>query len=158
MKHTYLYPIADGELWLWRAARMDAWDLFGSPDLEADGEEWRLHREIGEASAKARDELHKRLKSRDRVCIGRSYVIPGSLCDVAKERAREADATVRDITQELWEAPYFYGHTWAWVIGSLKIAGEGGGRDEWADLQVFCKAHRCTKENGKRTRVIPVWM
>jgi hypothetical protein len=158
VKHTYLYPIEDGELWLWQAARMDASELFGGPGEGASDEEFRLHVSLGDALGSARELLMKRLETRDRVCIGRSYVIPGSLDDAAKEREREADGTVKDLTRELWDAPYFYGTLWAYVIGTLKIGAGQGGRDEWPDIQAFCKTHRVTKGNDKRTRVIPVWM
>jgi hypothetical protein len=158
VKHTYLYPIEDGELWLWRSARTDATDLFGSPGVDAAEEEFQLHVILGDALGSARELLMRRLKRRDRVCIGQSYMIPGSRCEAAQEREAEADSTVREITQELWRAPYFYGTTWANVVSTLKKTAGRDGRDEWPDIQAFCNAHRCTKENGKRTRVIPVWM
>lgn len=158
MKHTYLYPLEDGELWLWRAARMGGADLFGNPVAAAPDEEWVLHVQTSEVLDRARAELHRRLEPRDRVCIGRHYVIPGSHCETARERAWSADGTVRSVTGELWEAPYFHGHTYANVFGALaKVAGRDG-RDDWRSIEAFCRKYRCTPDNGKRFRVVPVWM
>lgn len=158
MRYTYLFPLEDGELPLWRMARMGAADLFDSPDEEPPSPMWEHYIRLSDALGDARGELHKRLESRDRICIGRHYVIPGSLCEVAQSHEREADATVRVITRELWDAPYFYSHTYLNTYSALeKVAGRDG-RDVWSEIKAFCVKHQVTKENGRRIRVVPVWM
>lgn len=159
MKHTYIYPIGDEELCLWRTSRMGAEDLFGYPDVDKSPDtEWVLQSRISDALGAARDELHKRLETRDRICIGRHYMIPGSLSEVARSHEWDADRTVREITQKLWDAPHFYGHTFVDVRSRLiKTAGQDG-RDDRDVIDAFCKEHRVTKDNGKRIRVVPVWM
>lgn len=158
MKHTYLYPLEDGELWLWRAARMGGSDLFGGPDTAAPEEEWGLYVRTSEALDRARAELHRRLEPRDRICIGRHYVIPGSHCETAREREREADGTVRSFTERLWEAPYCHGHTYADTVNDLRKTAGRDGRDDWETIEAFCQKYRCTPDNGKRFRVVPVWI
>lgn len=152
MKHTYLYPLEDGELPLWRMARMGAADLFGSPEEEPPSATWEHYITLGDALGDAREELHKRLESRDRVCIGRHYVIPGSLCEVAQSHEREADQVVRYVTEQLWDAPVFDRTLFANVWDKLKRTDGRDGSDGWADsICLFLGTHR-----GRR--VIPVWM
>lgn len=151
MKHTYLYPLRDGELWLWRAARMDATDLFGSPDADtAPDVEGSLAVGISDALGAARDELHKRIKDRPSICIGRHYVIPDSLCDVAREREVEADQVVRNISYRFWDAAHLHRIPYADTYNELKKGAGLNGRDDWAALQEFLATHR-----GQR--VVPVW-
>jgi hypothetical protein len=158
VKHTYLYPLKDGELPLWRMARTGAADLFDSPQEEPPSVMWEHYMRLSDALGAARDELHKRLESRDRICIGRHYMIPGSLCEVAQSHERDADQVVRYVTRDLWDAPLFYGITWANVVGTLQRAAGQDGRDEWAEIQGFCAVNRMSKDNGKGIRVVPVWM
>ncbi|MCP9209550.1 hypothetical protein [Streptomyces cucumeris] len=151
MKHTYLYPLKEGERWLWRAGRMDGADLFSSPDTDAPDVEWSLSVGIADAVGAARNQLHERLHERERICVGRHYVIPGSLCEVAQERAREADQAVHRITEAFWDAQHLdgipYANAYSWL---KKVAGQGG-RDDWKAIRNFLVAYR-------RWRVIPVWM
>lgn len=152
MKHTYLCPLEDGELWLWRASRADCADLFGDPDVDdSQGVDWDLNARVGDALAKAREELHRRLESRDQICIGRHYAVPGSLCDVARGREREADTTVRSLTLELWDAPPLSGSLFAIVWAELSRTAGRDGRDDWAEISAFLDKHR-------DHRVVPVWM
>jgi len=158
VKHTYLYPLEDGELPLWRMARTGATDLFNSPDGDPPSPMWEHFTRLSDALGEARGELHKRLESRDRICIGRHYVIPGSFCEVARSREREADDVVRLITRDLWEAPYFRTPLCRDVLSLLKGTAGQGGRDDWAAIRAFCSKYHVTKENGRRFRVVPVWM
>lgn len=152
MKHTYLYPLEDGELPLWRMARMGAADLFG--DVHESDVQFYLG--LSDALGEAREELHKRLESRDRICIGRHYVIPGSLCEVAQDRARSADGVVREITELLWDAPIFRGDLYTLTFAHLKRSAGRGGRDAWGGIDAFLRAH--TEEPEGSHRIIPVWM
>ena len=151
MKHTYLYPLEEGELWLWRAGRMGCSDLFGDPETRAPNEEWRLDVEIADALGAARDELRKRLESRDRICIGRHYMIPESLCEVAQGREADADRTVRDITRRFWDAVHLDSYAYADTYNELKETAGRDGRDDWETVRNFLATHR-------RRRVVPVWM
>lgn len=85
-------------------------------------------------------------------------MIPGSLCEVAQSHERNADRTVREITRKLWDAPYFYGPTYANVRSLLAKTAGRDDRDDGDAIDAFCKEHRVTKDNGKRIRVVPVWM
>lgn len=156
MKHTYLYPITDQELWLWRASRMDGSDLFGSPPADAPDVEWSLDHGIGESLFAARNELHKRLKSRDRICIGRHYVIPGSLCEAAQDRQRLADITVCRVTELLWDAPYFIPRFREEVYVLLEPVAGRDGRDSLVEIRDFLKY--CGSPSENQIRVVPVWM
>jgi hypothetical protein len=156
VKHTYLYPITSAELWLWRASRMDGGDLFGNPPVDAPDAEWSLCVGIADAIGAARTELHKRLETRDRICIGRHYVIPGSLDEGARARGRDADGTVRGLTELLWDAPPFLDDTYGLAYVELKATAGTGGRDEWSEIRSFLGKHVSTQENP--VRLVPVWM
>lgn len=151
VKHTYLYPLEDEEGWLWRVARTSGSDLFGDPDVEAPDGEWLMSVRISEALEEARSELHERLRSRDRICIGRHYVIPDSLHRGARERAKQADGVVSVITRELWEAPVLNGLVYANVVSRLKGTTGRDGQDDWNTISAFLSRYR-----GRR--VVPVWM
>lgn len=151
MKHTYLYPLEDGELWLWRAGRMGGSDLFGDPEVGAPDADWVLNAQVADALGAVRDRLMKRLESRDRICIGRQYMIPGSLCEVAQSRERDADQTVREITAEFWDAAHLDGYPYANTYSRLKKVAGQDGRDDWGTIKNFLVSHR-------RQRLIPVWM
>ncbi len=157
MKHTYLYPLMPGEKWLWRAARMNAADLFGPDDMEESDPAYLLPLRVGDEIAGARTELHRRLKSRDRICAGEHYLIPGSLCEVAQERGRDADWIVRNVTMEIWEPLPFGGIRYANVRMELVKGAGQKGRSEAEEIRAFCSANRATPENPK-PMVIPVWM
>jgi hypothetical protein len=156
MKHTYLYPLAAGERWLWRAARMDAGDLFGLPDTEEIQPLWVMESRISDVIDQAREELHRRLESRDRICIGRHYVIPGSLCEGAQDRARSADGVVRGITERLWDAPLFRGDLYTFTLTELRRSAGRGGRDGWGDIAAFLRTYGMVP--AEPYRLVPVWM
>jgi hypothetical protein len=78
-------------------------------------------------------------------------MIPGSLCEVAKEREAEADRAVRLITEELWDAPILVGGVYANVWSHLKHVAGQDGRDDYDTIMNFLRTHR-----GQM--VIPVWM
>lgn len=151
VKHTYLYPLESGEEWLWQASRCDAVDLFGNPALDAPETLWQLSVKVGGAVANVREEFHKRLESRDRVCIGRHYVVPGSRCDAAQDRAQEADLTVHAVTVSTWDAPPLDGTHYANTFALLSGVAGRDGRDGWEDIRKFLVAYRGHK-------VVPVWM
>lgn len=151
-KHSYLYPLRDDERWLWRTARMDGSDLFGTPDPDtAPPSEWVLNVGVSEALGAVRDELHRRLESRPRICIGRHYAIPGSLCESAQAHEIEADWTVREVTGLTWDAPSLGGDVLSLVQVALHRSAGQDGRDDWGTIEPFLTSHR-----GQR--VIPVWM
>lgn len=156
MKHTYLYPLEPGERWLWRAARMEAGDLFGLPDTDEIRPLWTMQSRISEAVGEAREELYKRLESRDRICIGRHYVIPGTLDEGAQDRARSADGVVREITKKLWDAPLFRGDLYTFVFTELRRSAGRGGRDEWRDIDTFLRTYGMIPTEPYR--IVPVWM
>jgi hypothetical protein len=158
VKHTYLFPLGKGERWLWRTARMDAGDLFGLPDTEEIEPLWVMQARIADAIGEAREELHERLKSRDRICIGRHYVIPGTLCEGAQDRARSADGVVREITEMLWDAPLFRGELYTRTFQHLERSAGRGGRDGWGDIAAFLRTYGMLPEEGEHYRLVPVWM
>lgn len=156
MKHTYLYPLEPGERWLWRAARMGAGDLFGVPDTNEVQPLLVIESRIADALGEAQKELHKRLESRDRICIGRHHVIPGSLDGVEPERARSADGVVRGITERLWDAPLFRGDLYTYVFTELERTAGRWGRDEWGDIAAFLRTYGMSP--AEPYRLVPVWM
>lgn len=151
MKHTYLYPVVNNDLWLWRAGRMDADDLFGVPNLNAPDDFWAMNVGIADALGAARKRLFGRLKNRDRICVGRHYAIPGSLSDTAQERQREADLVVHQITSLTWDAPILDSYLSNEMRLLLRQSAGTEGRDEWSEISTFLAA-----QEGHR--VIPVWM
>lgn len=156
MKHTYLHPLHADELWLWRAARMDAGDLFGMPGTEDVDSVWSIELGISDALGRAREELHRRLNSRDRICVGRHYVIPGTLDEGAQDRARSADVTVHGLTRELWDAPVFTGDVYTKVYLQLERTAGRDGRDTWAEMLPFLRMYGFAP--AEPWRVVPVWM
>lgn len=156
MKRTYLYPLEQGERWLWRAARMDDCDLYGTPDTEEIEPLWTMRERIANVIGEAREELEKRLESRDHICIGRHYVIPGSLDEAAQERARSADGVVREITERLWDAPLFRGDLYTFTFKELERSAGHGGRDEWPEIAAFLRTYGMIPEQPYR--LVPVWM
>lgn len=130
-------------------ARTGTSDLYETPEGEPPSVEWSAYMRIGDALGDARKELRKRLEDRDRICIGRHYVIPGSFCEVAQDRARSADGVVREITELLWDAPLFR-------FAHLKRSAGRGGRDAWGDIDAFLRAHTAEPEGSHR--LVPVWM
>jgi hypothetical protein len=135
---------------------MDAGDLFGLPDTEEIEPLWTMQSRISEAVGEARDELYKRLKSRDRICIGRHYVIPGTLDEGAQDRACSADGVVRTITEVLWDAPLFRGSLYTCVYTELHRSAGRGGRDAWGDIAAFLRMYG--KVPADPYRLVPVWM
>ncbi|MEV8335079.1 hypothetical protein [Streptomyces niveus] len=79
MKHTYLYPLPDDALFLWRAGRTSASDLFGHPPVTADVSLWTVLASLDEQFSDARDAVMRLIVSSDRRCIGQGYTIPWSL-------------------------------------------------------------------------------
>jgi hypothetical protein len=135
---------------------MDAGDLFGIPDTEEIRPLWVTQARISDAIGEARDELHRRLESRDRICIGRQYVIPGTLDEGAQDRARSADGVVRGITEKLWDAPLFRGDLYTFVFTELRRSAGRGGRDSWGDIAQFL--HTYGMIPAEPYRLVPVWM
>jgi hypothetical protein len=156
VKHTYLYVLPPGKTWLWNAARRGATDLTGSPDEDAPQEDWTHYIRLSDHLGHLRDLLHKEIEDQPRVCIGRHYVIPGSLCGVAQERARAADLTVHRITRALWDAPRFEGAVFDTVRGELeRNAGCEHDRD-WREIRRFLIEYKGSPE--RTVRLVPVWM
>lgn len=151
MKNTYLYVPNDADLWLWWGGRMGAADLFGDPELSAPDSEWALNAHVSEALGAVRDVLHKRLESCDRVHIGQHYMIPGSRCEVTREREARADTAVREITRLTWDAPFILDHLVDSLGALLRGMPVSGYRDGWVQIEAFLGSNR-----GRR--VIPVWM
>ncbi|MER6605727.1 hypothetical protein ABT282_07380 [Streptomyces sp. NPDC000927] len=150
MKHICLYALEDGEEWLWRVSRRDASDLFGSPGADAPDVMWDLDRKVSDALSEARENFLARLIERDRICVGRHYVVPGSLCEGARARAEEADPIVREITDLTWDAPVLDQDLYSYIRVRLGRAAGQDGRDDQKVIDNFLDANR-----GRR--VVPVW-
>ena len=151
MKNTYLYVLDDADLWMWYGSRMDASDMTDGPGEAASGHEWKLYVSLSDAIGSVRDTLHKRLESCDRVHIGQHYMIPGSRCEVAREREAEASTVVREVTRLTWDAPFILDHLVDSLAALLRVAPVDEYRDSWTQVEAFLNSNR-----GRR--VIPVWM
>lgn len=150
MKHTYLYPLPEKSLFLWRAGRAYTSDLFGDP--EGDSEEWLLLVTLDEQLGQAREALAHRIKDTARVCLGRSYVIPGSVRPDDKEFGREIHPSTREITRLLWDAPHLDAILRTLVVSALGLPeADVSGRDPFDEIVRFLQAH-------EGHRLVPVWM
>ncbi|MGA5442267.1 hypothetical protein ACPCKW_22495 [Streptomyces griseoincarnatus] len=148
MKHTYLYPLPDDAVFLWRLGRTSASDLFGLPG-EPD-EQWMTLITLDDAFGTARETVMRLIEDADRVCLGRRYVVPGSLDPASPEVEEGVERATREVTHLLWDAPLLSGELTARVLATLS-SGRAPGRDPLVDIAAFLRAH-----DGRR--VIPVWM
>ncbi|MDW4912542.1 hypothetical protein [Streptomyces californicus] len=150
MKHTYVDPLPTDAVFLWRAGRQTANDLFGSPaDLP---DEWMRLVALDEELGAAREALSRLIEGSDRVCLGRWYCIPRSLHPQIADIEEGVHASTREVTGLLWDAPFLEPSLRNRVEAALGLPDAAvPGRDPAADITRFLRVHA-----GQR--LIPFWM
>lgn len=152
MKHTYLTTLPAGKRWLWTAGRAGAADLFLSPETgDGTDPDWQKYIALSNHLGHMQELFHAAIEDEPRVCIGRHYMIPGSLCEVSQEREGMASETVRLVTLWTWDAPELADTILFRLRTTLSRSTGQDGMDSRADLMAFLDAH-------KGRRVVPVWM
>ncbi|MFI1225978.1 MULTISPECIES: hypothetical protein [Streptomyces] len=150
MKRTYLYPLPDDALFLWRAGRQTATDLFGVPADSPDM--WTRLVALDEQLGEAREAVARLIKDADRVCLGQRYAIPGSLHPQSVDVEEDIHASTRKVTCLLWDAPLLEPRLRVQVDVALAIRNtEVPGRDPAALITRFLQIH-------EGQRLIPFWM
>ncbi|MFF3730948.1 hypothetical protein ACFYXM_11645 [Streptomyces sp. NPDC002476] len=150
MKHTYLYPLPDEALFLWRAGRQTATDLFGLPADSPDM--WTRLVALDEQLGEARETVARLIENADRVCLGQRYAIPRSLHPQIADVEEDVHASPRTVTCLLWDAPLLDPSLRTLVVTALGLPhAEVLGRDPAADITRFLQAH-------EHQRLIPFWM
>lgn len=151
MKHTYLYTLPPGKTWLWTAGRAGASDLFRSPEVDGPEGDWVKYVGLSSHLGSMQDALHKAIKEEPRVCIGKHYMIPGSLCEVSQSREAEASETVRLVTLWTWDAPVLEGTTLFRLRTTLNRPTDSEGMSSRAERMAFLEAN-----TGRQ--IVPIWM
>ncbi|MCZ0984279.1 hypothetical protein O1L60_46840 [Streptomyces diastatochromogenes] len=150
MKHTYLYPLPDDALFLWRAGRQSATDLFGVPADSPDM--WTRLVALDEQLGEARETVARLIEDADRVCLGQRYAIPGSINPQITDIEEDVHASTRTVTCLLWDAPLLDPSLRTVVVTALGLPDvEVPGRDPAAVITRFLQAH-------EHQRLIPFWM
>ncbi|MFF4188449.1 hypothetical protein ACFYZ9_35150 [Streptomyces sp. NPDC001691] len=151
MKHTYLYPLPDDALFLWRSGRGTATDLFGTPAAD-NPDAWMVLLALDEQFGAARDAVARLVQDADRVCLGRRYAIPGSLDPAIADFEDGVHPSTREVTRLLWDAPLLNPSLRTLVVAALGLPdAHVPGRDPLPEIIRFLQAH-------EGQRLIPVWM
>jgi hypothetical protein len=149
MKHTFLYPLPSDTLFLWRAGRQTATDLFGVPADSPDM--WMRLVALDEQLAEARETVTRLIEDADLVCLGWRYAIPGSLHPQIADIEEDVLASTRTVTCLLWDAPLLDPSLRAVVVTALGPPdAEVPGRDPATDITRFLQAH-------EHQRLLPFW-
>lgn len=150
MKHTYLYPLPASARFLWRVGRADVADLFGYPeesDYDEKNDEWLIHVRMDEEIDRARKAVMSMIEDAPRVCIGKGYVIPGSLTEDGG-RHHAVRTSTESLTETFWDAPVVTARLAHEVTRTLL---QEPGRDPVPEIHQFLTDH-------VGQHVIPVWM
>jgi hypothetical protein len=107
---------------------------------------------LDEQLSAAREAVTRLIRDADRVCLGRSYTVPGSLDPHIADIEEGLHPSTREVTRLLWDAPLLDPSLRTLVLAALGLPDANvPGRPPVEEIVQFLQVH-------EGQRLIPMWM